>query len=385
MSESSDRRRRAKGEGTVYQDADGTWIGQLDLGRGPDGRRQRRKVTGPNKTAVTRKLRALRQRHAEGLDIVRARTVEVVAREWLAKAASQRQAPSTLSQTTSRVLGHLIPGVGYHRVDQLRPEDVEAWLADEAGNGAARRTVETYRGDLRGVLAWAMRRRLVSWNVAAVAELPDARPPRERRSLTPEQAAAFLAALDGDRHGPYFTVLLLCGLRPGEADALAWEDVDLPARTIYIHRAMQRASGGRALAIGPTKTKSVRTLAVPDAVADALHRQRAQQAAERLAAGPYWSNAWPGLVFVSELGTPMYPSNVRRAFDTALRRAGLPRFVPYELRHSAASLLVAAGVEPFEAADLLGHADLRMLERHYRHRLTPVVRGAEQLERITKG
>ena len=127
----------------------------------------------------------------------------------------------------------------------------------------------------------------------------------------------------------------------------------------------------------------MRQLAVPSRVVDALRRQRRRQREERLAAGGAWSTEWPDLVFTTEVGTPMHSSNMRRDFDRVCRRADLPRITPYELRHSAASLLVAAGVPPFEAADLLGHADLRMLERHYRHRLTPLVTvGPAAMDRI---
>jgi integrase len=328
----------------------------------------------------------LKREHADGIDVGRtAPTVAVLAREWLVKAAPNKKAASTLSRVRARVEGHVVPGVGHHRIDQLRPEHVEAWLAGESTT--ALRTLQDYRGDLREILAWAQRRRLVSWNAAAEAELPsDARPPAERRTLSPEQAAALLTGLEGDRLGPFFTVLLLLGLRPGEADALTWEHVDFDAGTVRIERALQRASGGTPLGIGPTKTKQNRTLAMPAAVRAAFRTQRASQRRERLASGPGWSREWEGLVFLSEIGTPLHPSNTRRSFAAACARAGIPTFTPYELRHSAASLLVAAGVDPYEVADQLGHVDLRMLDRHYRHRIEPVVTaGVATMDRLAGG
>jgi integrase len=268
----------------------------------------------------------------------------------------------------------VIPAVGRYRLDKLRPEHVEAWLESEAAAGKAKRTLELYRLTLGEILRWAEKRRLVSWNAARLAEMPvGARPPAEKRTLNEDEAQRLLDALDGERLGPYFTVLLLLGLRPGEADALTWSAVDFEAGTLIIRHALQRGDGGRPLALGPTKTKGTRVLSMPARVVEALRRQRVRQAEERLASGGYWSTEWPDLVFTSELGTPMHSSNLRRDFARITERAELPRITPYELRHSAASLLVAAGVPPFEAADLLGHSDLRMLERHYRHRLSPVV------------
>jgi integrase len=367
-------RRRANGEGTFWQEPDGRWRGQIDLGRGPDGRRLRPKVTGRSRTEAARKLRAVIRANSEGQDVShRSPTVAAVATEWLSKEAARALEPSTLSFVRPRVLGHLMPGIGHHRVDQLRPEHVEAWLAAEAETGKAESTLKKYRQDARQILTWAMRRRLVTWNVAAVAVLPAAtKPPAERRSLTEAEAGRLLEALAADRHGPYFTVMLMRGLRPGEVDGLEWDDVDLEAGVMMIHQTMKRANGGRALGLGTPKGKRPRTLALPAPVVEAFRRQRVNQAAERLAAGPGYGCGrpeWERLVFRSEIGTPHGPTNIRRAFARACARAGIDeKLVPYELRHSAGSLLLAAGVPEHEVIDLLGHRDGRMLARHYRHR-----------------
>lgn len=368
--------RRPRGDGGIYKDEKaGLWVGRLELKPGPDGQRRQRKVRARTKRAVAERLRELRAAELGGLDVsTKAMTVADLSEAWLTTVAHNRKAPSTLARTTYTIRHYVIPAVGHHRLDSLRPEHVEAWLAAEVKAGRAKRTVEGYRLTLAEVLTWAQKRRLVTWNPARLAELPvGARLPAEKRSLTEDEAQQLLAALEGERMGPYFTTLLLLGLRPGEADALAWTAVDLDAGTLTISHALQRGDGGRPLSIGPTKTKATRVLSLPDRVSDALRRQRSLQAQDRLAAGPDWSEDWPGLVFTTDHGTPMYPSNMRRDFARICAGAGLPRLTPYELRHSAASLLVAAGVPPFEAADLLGHSDLRMLERHYRHRLTPVV------------
>jgi integrase len=368
--------RRPRGDGALhYDERAGLWVGRLELEPAADGKRRQRKVRARTKRAAAEKLRELRAQEHGGVDLTtRVMTVAELAEAWLTKVAPVRNAPSTLARTTYTIHHNVIPAVGQHRLDKLRPEHVEAWLDAEARAGKAKRTLEGYRLLLAEVLSWAQKRRLMTWNPARLAELPvGARPPAAKRSLTEDEAQRLLDALESERLGPYFATLLLLGLRPGEADALAWSAVDLDAGTVTISAALQRGDGGRPLAIGPTKTKASRVLSMPARVTDALRRQRVQQAQERLAAGPYWSQDWAGLVFTTDQGTPMHPSNMRRDLARICERADLPRLTPYELRHSAASLLVAAGVPPFEAADLLGHADLRMLERHYRHRLTPVV------------
>lgn len=146
-------------------------------------------MTGATTTEVLKRLRALRLEAARGVDeAVRPPTIAELVEEWRAKAAPTRKSETTLSRLDRRLRQHLVPHLGHHRVDRLRPEDVEAWLAAEAASGQARRNIQDYRGDLRQVLAWAERRRLVTWNVAATAELPlEARPSPPKRALTRRQ------------------------------------------------------------------------------------------------------------------------------------------------------------------------------------------------------
>ncbi len=90
--------------------------------------------------------------------------------------------------------------------------------------------------------------------------------------------------------------------------------------------------------------------------------------------GDRWPLRWGDLVFVTTNGTPVSPSNMRRTVAALAEKAGIEgKVTPYDLRHSATSLLSAAGVPPELLADLLGHADTRMVFRHYRHPVTPTI------------
>ncbi|MDA8285585.1 MAG: tyrosine-type recombinase/integrase [Actinomycetota bacterium] len=98
---------------------------------------------------------------------------------------------------------------------------------------------------------------------------------------------------------------------------------------------------------------------------------RARQAEERERAGAYWVEM--GLMFPSEAGTPLDPSNLRRQFALVAAAAGIDGPVnPYTARHTAASLFIDAGASLDQVADLLGD-DLRTVVLHYRHRVRPVV------------
>jgi integrase len=167
---------------------------------------------------------------------------------------------------------------------------------------------------------------------------------------------------------------LLLGLRPGEGLGLAWDDVDFAAGTLRIRQAVRR-EGGRTFLGEPKTARSRRTLDMPTPVIEALRAHRASQAAERLVVGPAWTDS--GLVFTTEVGTLLDPSNVRHRFSRLTAKAGLGPRRLHELRHSAVSLLSAAGVRLEEVADVVGHASTRMTGDVYRHRVETSVAAAK--------
>src|SRR5207245_7929758 len=113
----------------------------------------------------------------------------------------------------------------------------------------------------------------------------------------------------------------------------------------------------------------------------ALRTHRLRQLEERVALGPAWRDS--GLVFTTAIGTAVHPSNFRRSFSRATMRAGLGHWHPHELRHSAVSLLSAAGVRIEDVADVVGHSTTRTTEAVYRHTVLPATTGArEAMERL---
>jgi integrase len=120
----------------------------------------------------------------------------------------------------------------------------------------------------------------------------------------------------------------------------------------------------------PKTASSCRTLVLPQPCVHALQDQRLRQQAERRSAGKAWHNR-DNLVFTTETGTPLDPSNVRRSLTAVARRAGLDHLHPHLLRHATASLLSAAGVPLEQIADVLGHRSPTITADIYRHPLTP--------------
>ncbi len=365
--------RRGAGEGSIFKDPNnGRWRALVDVGADAAGRRQRKKVSGRTRAEVLLKMREVQRDAEDGLASGgRHLTVAVLAEEWLRHRSGELSA-STLEVRTWAVRQHLVPALGARRVRQLSAEDVSLFLQDLALAGYARASLEKVRGVLIQVLRHAERQGLVVRNVAAIVPTP-AGPRTEGRSLTVEQARLLLEAAHGHPLEAAFVLGLTCGLRPGELLGLGWEDVDLDQGLLGVSRAVSRVGG--TVQLGPTKTASSRRqLRLPAAAEDALQQHRARQLAQQELMGEHWQDL--GLVFPTSRGTLLDPANLRRSLRTVTEQAGLGRWHPHELRHSAASLLSAAGVPLEEVADVLGHASTRVTSATYRHRTTPTVEAA---------
>jgi integrase len=170
-----------------------------------------------------------------------------------------------------------------------------------------------------------------------------------------------------------WTLALLTGARRGELLGLSWEDVDLDAGIMTIRRALRRAADGR-YEVGPTKTSaSMRNVRLGATAIAALRGHARRQREEKMRMRRSWQET--GLVFTSKIGDALDPGNVRHRWDALARKAGLDGVVLHELRHTAGSHAVDAGLALTEVADQLGHSDVNMLARTYRHRTRPVVEG----------
>ena len=159
--------------------------------------------------------------------------------------------------------------------------------------------------------------------------------------------------------------------RLGEATGLRWDDVDLTSGEVTIRQQLQRVD--KRLVLQDLKTaKSRRTLILPNVCLEALKAHRKRQLEERLKAGADWLDS--GLVFTTyqkhadgKIGGGLHPRNVLRAFHSlhAAANPSIPRVRFHDLRQSAASLLIAAGVELVEVSMLLGHSELRVTAELY--------------------
>lgn len=274
-------------------------------------------------------------------------TVAELAPAWLER-KEQSTAASNYRMIESAWRIHVKPVWGPRRVADISVVDLELWVARMAKEGRSATTVLRSLGVLSGILSDAVKlRRLASNPAAGLSNLPK-KVARRHIYLTADDVHR-LAAEAGE-HQALIYVLGFCGLRWGEAIALRVRDVQFLRRRLDVgENAVQL---GVEHSVGQTKGKAVRSVPVPEFVLDQLATMCAGKG--------------PGdLVFSSDGKYLPRPKSARGWFAGAVKRAKVQAITPHDLRHTAASLAVSAGVNVLALARMLGHKDPSVTLRVY--------------------
>jgi integrase len=156
---------------------------------------------------------------------------------------------------------------------------------------------------------------------------------------------------------------------------LHWSALDWEAGTLRVTHGVKRIKNRDTardrrtrLVVSEVKTpKSRRTLVLTPEIVNRLRAHRSRQSEAKIAAGPLWQDH--GLIFTSEVGTPMDPDNFSHTFSKLCQKADLGHWHPHELRHSGASLMLAQGTPLHVVSEILGHASITITKDVYGHLL----------------
>lgn len=342
------------------------WAGILSLGYGNDGRRHRRVVYGHDKSAVVERLARMRAQALDGmLSDAQRLTVSAFLARWLEDVARPAVSPSTHHLYEGLIRLHIDPKIGGVPLPRLTPVHVQGMLGAMERDRASPRLRQMALGVLHRAIGQALRWGMVPRNVCDAVTRP--RVPRQTmQSLASSQVVKLLETAKGDRLGALYVLAVTTGLRQGELLGLKWEDVDFDRAALHVRHTLHELNGR--LWIGEPKTSRARRqidLPVIAIVALRDHRQK------MLIEGP------DGLVFCDTQGGPLRKSNlVRRSFLPLLKRAGLPAIRFHDLRHTAATLLLAQGVHPKIVQERLGHSQISLTLDTYSHVLPGMGREA---------
>lgn len=328
-----------------------------------------RSFSAKTKTEALKKMRDALARAESGLPIASEKlTVADYLDSWL-KGKAATLTPESARRYEGR-LARLLPYIGTLKLVKLQAGDLRNAYA-ALGEEVSGTTVQLIHGVIHAALRDAEREGLTARNVASLVS-PPRRDTKEHRTLSPEDARELLAAARGEPLEAFWVLAITTGLRLGELQALKWEDVDIARRRLRVRRTL--AEDGKPIFSASTRKKNhARTVWLADGVIASLERHRDLQDAQRAQAGEVWQEH--GLVFTVGTGNPLDGRNLRaRQFPKLLAKAGLSDMRIHDLRHSAASLLLADGVPVKVVSEMLGHADVTTTLRVYAH----VLEGAQE-------
>jgi integrase len=287
--------------------------------------------------------------------------------EWLPTARS-RVRLSTFESYAMNLRTHVLPRLGTTRLRDLTPGMLNGLYADlgrQGGNGRlSDRTVGYIAMILRRALKDAVRWGRIGRNPGDLADPPRVRTSEPMKTWTAEQLGQFLDSVADDRLYAAYVVLATTGMRRGEALGLRWEDFDADRARVSISRALISANDGPTFS-DPKTGKGRRSISLDADTVAVLRQWKRQQAGERLQWGPAYQDN--GLVFCQEDGQPLDPGWFTAAFLSRAARAGVPRIRLHDLRHTCATIALAAGVHPKIVSERLGHAKIAITLDTYSH------------------
>lgn len=399
--------RRDSGSGGLYQDSRGLWCAVVELPPDPVTNKRRRKVIRrKDRGRAQHALKEARRELERAGDLpTSSPTLAQWLDTWLVTVSAKRVRPQTQVNRASDVRLHIVPAIGRYRLDRLTATHVIRMHDAIVEKGNSPTTALRCHRLLHVALRDAMRAGRVTRNVAdnAHVDAPQAAT-YEVRVLTPAQAITLLGAAATDRHGARWAMALLTGARRGEILGLETDRVDWQRGTITLSWQLQRlrwshgcaehmrppTCGGKRGADCPRrrfvvpagfekrqvhgglhlvrpKTKgSWRVIPLVEPLASILARYQAAYPSE-------------GLVFVDDDGRAIDPRDDGARWKALLVRAGLEHVRQHDARHTAATLLLASGVDQRVVMQILGHSSAAMT-MHYQHVDLTMARDA--LERL---
>jgi integrase len=374
--------RRGHGEGAVFKRKDGRWVAAIDQGWS-NGRRQRKLYYARSQKEAYEKLFAARRNVDDGLPLPPERlTLGQFLNDWLRDVASGKR-DSTRIRYEQLLRLHVVPALGSRPIGRVNPKELSTLYAAKRRAGLSPASIERVHSALHRALADAVRWGLMPRNICDLVK-PARAPKYEARTFNKDEALRFLDAVSRDPLRPLYVLALTTGMREGELLALKWQDLDLDARRLEVRRSIRRISGAGFVEFEPKSARGRRLVVLSSVAVEALRQHRVTQAEERLQA-PVWDDQ--DRVFPNQVGRPIEPGNLlKRHFYPLLERAGLPHLRFHDLRHSAATLLLAMGVHLKIVQEMLGHSTITVTADLYSHVLPSMQQEpAEKMGQLLSG
>ena len=338
---------------------------------GPDGKRRQRWIsTGypekGNKRNATQRLREIiNELEGQNIRFHNGMKFWELLELWL-EATKMRVRESTYRNYKIVMEAHIIPyfkntGV---KVRDLCPHHLEEYYRAKMETLSAN-TIHKHHANIYSALEYGRKNRIVNTNVARDAWTPPIQRKQVGSFYTIEQITELKKAIAGDQVEVPLMLIISYGFRRSEALGLKWDAVDFQRKQITI-KATVVISGTEVKYSENTKSKaSVRTLPMSDELVKYLKGVLKKQKQDKIKYGNLYHD--DNYVCAAEDGTVIHPANVSKRFKKIAKASGLPVIRLHDLRHSAATNLLAMGFTMKEVSVWLGHADITTTLNIYSH------------------
>jgi len=372
--------------GQIIARGEGTWLVRVFRGRAADGKREylNKTIRGTKKDAQAWLTKTLRDQDL-GVAIKPAQeSLGQFLEGWLETVAKQKLRPKTFAGYRDSLRRYVLPHLSARPIAKITTIEIQALYNAMRERGISPRTIQYANMILKQALQKAVEWHMLVFNPCAGVTLPRQQR-KEMQALSPEQATRFIAAAKTDRYSAAFELAVSTGMRPSEYLGLKWTDVDLVNGQLSVNRSLDFLPGGGWVLSENKTLRSRRTIKLWANVVHSLREHRVRQQSGKIAAGDSWEHN--DFVFPNEIGGPVNRNNLtKRNFHRVLAAAGLPRIRLYDLRHTAATTALAAGVSVKVVSEMLGHASVAITLDIYAHVLPHMQdEAAQKMELLVLG
>ena len=358
-------KKRATGEGNIYQREDGRWVGRLSLGKDSGGNRQRKVVYGKTQAEVLSKLDSMReQRNTSPKSLLGKDSLGAYLKRWLENDVEINKAASTHSEYELATRLYVVPYLGAEKLTTLDAETLIGWQAKMSKDGHSPNTRLRAVRVLRNALNKAVKLQLIRSNPMTAVDKPKV-VRGERTPLEVEECHRLFDACLAHRVGDIIILAAMTGLRKRELFALEWSAVNLSEGVLSVRKTVQEVSG-KGLSIKEPKTKAGRRVITLGKLAIAALESRKKKAIDE-----GFDLQEVHSVFPDTNGGYFWGSNFDRNIWHPIREAaGIPETMTFhDLRHTQASLMLDSGADMKVIQRRLGHARYETTANLYAHLL----------------
>jgi integrase len=351
------KRRRGRGEGSIFKTKDGRYAAVITLGRTQAGKQRKRRVYAKTRYEAAEKLKRMLPYSGRGTvpDAERI-TLEAWLERYIAMVKADRR-----GSTVEKYQGYfkkIVPEMGKTLLSKVSAFQIQHFYNQLKEKGLSPSVRQHLHDFLHAALKRAIRLEIIDRNPMDGVDRPKGGRVIQPRALSPEEIQKLLEAAKGERYRDPLYLIVTVGLRIGEAIGLKWSDLE--GDKLFIRRTGSVVDNR--VIFGPPKTeRGKRDFYLPRDVMAMLEQHKYLQTVELSMIGKR-----PDFMFSTSMGTPINPNNLRRAYRRMVTNAGLPKVRVHDLRHTFTTLARDAGLDVEVVAGVLGQ-DPRVTLEVYSH------------------